>query len=125
MGVSKETFEFALCRFICEVRKSKDDQNYPGKMLYQLVCALQNHLKKQEVNLKLVHEEDFQYFNRVLDRVMQERAAMAIGTIKRQAQVISLDYENRLWEQGILGEDTSDKIGNTVLYMLGVNLVLM
>ena len=38
--VTKENLEFALCRFICEVKKSKDDSDYPGKTLYQMVCAI-------------------------------------------------------------------------------------
>ena len=28
--LSKEKFEFALCRFICEVKKSKEEGDYPG-----------------------------------------------------------------------------------------------
>ena len=110
-NISKETFEFALCRFIVEVKKCKEDGDYPGKTLYQMVCAVQNFLKKNDVDWKLVHGTEFKHFNRVLDSVMQERASMSLGTVKRgQAQVISLDYENQLWLKGILGEDTPDKL---------------
>ena len=45
--LSKENFEFALCRFVCEVRKVNSDEDYPGRTLYQMVCALQNQLKKK------------------------------------------------------------------------------
>ena len=123
-NVTKETFEFALCRFIVEVKKTKNDADYPGKTLYQLVCALQNYLKKLEIDWKLVHGSDFKLFSRVLDNVIQERAAMSLGTVRKQAQVISLDHENQLWLKGILGEDEPDKLRSTVLYLLGVNLAL-
>ena len=122
--LTKENLEFALCRFICEVKKVKEDADYPGKTLYQLVCALQNYLKKHDLNWCLVHSDDFVNFQCVLDTVMQERAARAIGTVKRQAQVISSDYENKLWDRNVLGEDSPDKLRNTVLYLLGVNLAL-
>ena len=34
-NLTKANLEFTLCRFICEIRKSKDDTDYPGKTLYQ------------------------------------------------------------------------------------------
>ena len=122
--LSKDRFEVALCRFIVEVKKYKEDEDYPGRTLYHMACALQNHLKKHNIMWKLVHGTDFQNFNRVLDRVMQERSALRIGTVRRQAQVISLELEDKLWKQNVLGEDTPDKLRSTVLYLLGVNCAL-
>ena len=111
-----------ICRFICEVKKVNSDENYPGRTLYQMVCSLQNHLKKNECDWKLVHtNNEFQKFQRVLDKVMQERSAQNLGMVKKQAQIISLEFENTLWEKGILGEDTPDKLRSTILYILGVN----
>ena len=122
--LEKSDLEYALCRFICEVRKVKDDGEYPGRTLYQMICSIQNFLRKNDVNWRLVHRDEFIQFQRVLDMVMQERAAKVIGTVKKQAQVISLEYENQLWAKGLLGEDTPDKLRDTVLYLLGVNLAL-
>ena len=45
--LTKENLEFVLCRFICEVKKSRVEGDYPGSTLYQMTCALQNHLKKK------------------------------------------------------------------------------
>ena len=122
--MTKENLEYALCRFICEVKKCKVDGDYPGKTLYQLTCALQNHLKKCNLNWKLVHGDEFVKFQRVLNSVMQERALNGIGVCSRQAQLISLETENRLWSDGILGEDTPNKLRDTVLYIIGVNCAL-
>ena len=108
--LTKQNFKFVLYRFICEVKKSKDDKDYPGKTLYQLVCALQNYLKKKKLDWKLVHGNEFTNFNRVLDSVMKEHVAQSIGTVKKQAQVISMEYENSLWLKNVLGEDTPDKL---------------
>ena len=122
--LNKTNLEFALCRFICEVKKSREESDYPGCTLYQMVCALQNHLKKKGLNWKLVHGDDFQDFQRVLDRVMQERASMSVGTLRKQAQVISMGNELKLWDLNVLGEDSPDKLRNTVLYFIGVNCAL-
>ena len=70
--VTKENLEHSLCRFIVEVKKSSSDEDYPGRTLYQMSCAIQNHLKKCGLNWKLVHGNEFESFNRVLDKVMQE-----------------------------------------------------
>ena len=123
-SLDKKSFEYALCRFICEVKKTKNEGDYPGRTLYQMACALQNHLRKNKVNWKLLHGDEFQDFNRVLDSVMKEHAASSVGTVRKQAQVISLEFEQNLWLKGVLGEDTPDKLRNTVLYLIGVNCAL-
>ena len=120
----QEYFENALCRFIVEVKKCKEDVDYPGRTLYQMACAIQNHLKKNKINWKLVHGFEFQNVNRVLDKVMQERTSMCLGTVRRQAEVISIEFEEKLWQQNILGECNPDILRSTVLYMLGVNCAL-
>ena len=120
--LDKVKFEFALCRFICEVKKSKEEGDYPGCTLYQMTCAIQNYLKKHNINWKLVQGDIS--FQRVLDRVMQEWAALVIGTVHRQAQVISMETESKMWNMNILGYDQPDRLCNTVLYLLGVNCAL-
>ena len=37
---------------------------------------------------------------------------------------MSLNYENKLWEDGILGEDTPDRLRNTVLFLLRLHVAL-
>ena len=68
--------------------------------------------------------QNFYDFHTVLDNVMQERTALNVGVLKKQAAVISYETENYLWEHGFLGEDEPDKLRNTVLFLLGVNVLL-
>ena len=51
-----------------------------------------------------------------------EHAVLNIGMVKRQAQFISLNYENQLWECNVLGEDTPQKLHGTILYLLGLRV---
>ena len=60
----------------------------------------------------------------VLDNLMKERALQNIGIIKRQAELISLDFQNELWDKGVLGEENPEKLCNTVLFLIGINCAL-
>ena len=60
-------------------------------------------LEKKDLNWKLVHGDEFINFNHVLDKVMQEQASFSLGTVKCQAEAISLEFEQKLWNDGILG----------------------
>ena len=52
---------------------------------------------------------------------MKDRALRNIGIVKKQASVIPMNFENVLWECGILGEDSPDKLQDTVLFLIGIN----
>ena len=94
--LDKFKFKNAMCRFIVEVQTLKEDEDDPGRTLYQMSCAIQNYLRKHEIPCKVVHCSKFQKFNRVLDKVMQEHAAKSLGTVKHQADVISQQFEETL-----------------------------
>ena len=55
---------------------------------------------------------------------MQEQTAINVGVVKNQAVVISYETENTLWERGILWDDSPEKLRNTFLLLLGVNIYL-
>ena len=123
-NLTKENLNHALCRFIPEVRKKKGEGEYPGATLYQLVVALQKHLVVNKLKWRLIEGDEFEDSRTVLDNVMQERTAANIGVVKRQAGLISYEHENSLWVKGVLGEDTPNKLRNTVLFLIGINIYL-
>ena len=122
-NLHKETLCFSLYRFIPEVTKL-DGKDYPGKTLYQTVVSIQKHLNQNNIVWKLLDDPSFIDAKSVLDNVMKERASANIGMVRRQAEIITCDPENELWRQDILGEDIPDKLRDTVLFALGINLVL-
>ena len=122
--LSKEKFEYAMCRFIPEVRKLKSGEDYPGKTLYEMCVSIQKYCNINGKKWKLVDGPDFNDLRNVLDNVMKERVLRNIGMVKKQAQVLSLDFESKMWERGILGEDTPDKLRDTVLFLIGTNVGL-
>ena len=122
--LTKELLIYALCRFIPEVTKCRDGSDYPGKTLYEMVVSIQKYLNQNNLPWKLIDDPEFIDVKTVLDNVMKERARANMGLVRKQAQVISLDYEEKLWQNGILGEDTAQKLRDTVLFLLGINLAL-
>ena len=89
-----------------------------------MIVSIQKYLNQKDIPWKLIEDPEFLDVKTVLDNVMKERARMNIGMIKKQAEFISLDYENKLWRSGTLGEDTPDKLRDTVLFIIGINLAL-
>ena len=121
-----ENLNEALCRFIPEVTKQKGEGLYPGRTLYQLISAIQKYLNVNKIQLEIAEGKgpEFEDVRIALDNVMKERTAANIGIVKRQAGLVTEDIENSMWQQGILGEDTPEKLRNTVLFLLGLNVTL-
>ena len=117
----KADLSYALCRFLPEITKAKSGDEYPGKTLYELIVSIQRHISENGLNWKLIDGPEFISVKTVLDNIMKERALDNIGTVKRKAEVISVEYENELWRQNVLGEDTPDKLRQTVLFMVGIH----
>ncbi len=112
----------ALCRFVSEIRR-QDRCEFPGQTLYQITIMLQLYLEKRGFDFKLIDDREMVKFCTVLDNLMKVRARQGIGR-KESSDPISLEQEEILWSQGILGENTPDQLRETVLYLLGVNLAL-
>ena len=123
-GISVESFTYSLTRFLAEVTKAQDGSDYPGHTLYHLVISIQKFVNEQGKDWKLVDGREFCEVRTVLDNLMKDRASRNIGMVVKQVNYVSLDYENTLWDRGLLGEDTPEKLRNTVLFLLGINLGL-
>ena len=122
--LTKPNLQHALCRFVPEVTKTRGIGPFPGQTLYQMVVAIQKHLRVNKLNWDLVEGKDFADVKIVLDNIMQERTKANIGVVKKQAEVITYEFEEKLWAQGVLGEDSPCKLRHTVLFLIGINLLL-
>ena len=120
----KENLCYGLCRFIAEVTKVRNGKDYPGKTLYEMLTSIQKYLHQNRLPWKLLDDGNFIDLKIVLDNIMKERAAQNIGMTTKQASHIPYEVEQELWKQNILGEDTPDKLRDTVLFLLGINLGL-
>ena len=119
-----DNFKHSMCYFIPEVTKSKGEGPYPGRTLYQMGTAIQKYLNNNKIPWKIIEGSKFSDVKTVLDNVMKERTALNIGVKRKKANVITYEFENKLWESGVLGEVCPDRLRDTVMFLLGVNCIL-
>ena len=122
--LTKSNLCYALCRFMAEVTKVKDSKDYPGKTLYEMLTSIQKFLHQNRVMWKLLDDVEFMDLKVVLDNIMKERTVQNIGMTVKQASYIPYSVEEDMWKKGILGEDTPDKLRETVLFLVGINIGL-
>ena len=113
----------SLCYFIPKITK-KSGEHFPGKTLYQLVVVIQKYLQTKKLKWRLIEDPEFADVKVVLDNVMKERAAMNLGLVSRQADLITYEMENKLWDLNLLGVDTPDKLRTTCYFYLGLRFML-
>ena len=113
----------ALCYFIPEVTK-KSGEFFPGKTLYQIVVGIQKHLQIHKITWKLIKDPGFIDVKTVLDNVMKDQAALNLGLVSRQADLITYEMEQKLWEKNLLGTNTPDKLRTTCYFYMGLRFFL-
>ena len=59
--VTQESLNFALCRFVVEVKKV-DGSEFPAKTLYDIIICVQFHLELQGLTWKLLNDDVFSDF---------------------------------------------------------------
>lgn len=119
--VSRANLCFALSAFIGEIKK--DGSEFPGPSLYQIIICIQFHVEKNGLKLKLLDHPDFVSLRFTLDNLMKECARAGLGR-KQSADIISVDDEEKMWREGMLGDDKPEQLLHTVMYLLGLNLAL-
>ncbi len=109
----KVHFQTALCCFVNEVWR-KDEKEFLGETLKQIVIMIQLYLEKQGVQMKLIDDPDMAKFRNTLDNVMKRQAADGLSH-KESSLSIDLADENLLWEKGILGNSEPDQLRDSLL----------
>ena len=69
-------------------------------------------------------DNEFEGMRNMLDKKMKDLASSGIGIDRKQSDVITMANEDEMWEKGILGTDTPDKLRGTLLFLLGLNFAL-
>ncbi len=113
----------SLCCFFNEVRHA-DGEEYPGNMLYSLIVMIQLHLEKQGKDWKLMEGSHFLCVRNTLNNLMKQCALSRISKAAKSAEPISVNDEQKLWDEGVLGEFQPDQLRSTVMYLLGLTFAL-
>ena len=109
---------FWLQRFVLEVRKSNGDVYSPDS-LYQLCCGIQRALREAGHDVNIFEQFQFAQCRSVIDGELKRLNATGNYIEKKKANVITTEMEERLWEQGLLGDDSPQVLSKTLVFMIG------
>ena len=128
-GIDNKALTYWLPRCVMECR-NQNGGYYSSGTLYGLCAGIQRHVREKRVAcgnsepLDIFKDPVFAYFRSVLNSVLKDLHKMGIGTTVKQAQVISDELEERLWREGALGDDTPQKLLDTLVFLFGLHLAL-
>ena len=115
-----EDLSDVLSQFIAEVRK-EGGERYPAKTLHEIVSSLQKYLEMKGRVVQFFSGEAYEKLRKSLDIEMKTSTNNNLGLHPKQAQVISEEIENYLWENKFLGDSCPKVLLRTALYLIGLN----
>jgi hypothetical protein len=74
--------------------------------------------------MRLLNDPEFVTLKNTLDSRMKDLAGQGVRVRHKQAEIITVDEEESLWNTGVLGDKTPQQLGDTVLYMFGLHFAL-
>lgn len=114
-----------LTRFILEVR-SKKGTEYTPNTLHHIVCGIMRHLRQNcgKYEIDFFKDPEFADFRASLDAEMKRLQSAGVGSIKKQAEPLTMEDEEILWKRKLLGDHSPEALLNTMVYMNGLYFAL-
>ena len=115
------TTQLSACmtRFILKARE-KYGTVYPPNTLHHLVAGLMRHLRQSGKVLHIFRDAKFSEFSDAKFSLQSE----GVGSRKRQAEVITEEEENLMWEKGLLGDTTPRSLLDSMVFYCGLCFAL-
>ena len=123
LDMTKDELCFSLTRFTLEAKKTSG-QPYPAETLYEIVISIQLYLALNGREMKFLNDPEFVTLKNTLDTRMKDLTQQGIRVRRRQAEIISVEEEDKMWNMAVLGDTTPQKLVDTILYMFGVHFAL-
>ena len=118
-AITASELQYWLTRFITEVRK-KNGVEYPPNTLLHICTGIIRYLRNNgHPSMDIFKDEIFAEFRVTLDAEMKRLTAIGLGSKKRQAEPLSEENEEQLWEKGSLGDHNPVSLLNTIVFMSG------
>ena len=115
--------DYWLCKFVLETKKS-NGEHYPPDTLYAICNGLLRFIRETRPEINIFKDPVFCGFQRTLDSEMKRLRTLGLGVKRKQAEPITVEEENMLWEKGFLGDSNPKSLLDTMLYLCGVHFAL-
>ena len=116
--LSENALAELLPRFIMEARR-QDQNPYPPRTVMQFVSGIQRHFRENSLpGLSSFGDKDarFARTHSVLDAQMKRLTKAGVGTVTKQAQLLSPDQEDELWKCGIFSLQSGWGLTNAIFW---------
>ena len=113
-----------LTRFVLEVRK-RNGKEYSPDTLHHLCCGIMRFLRWNGwPSVDFFADIEFIDFRATLDAEMKRLQVKGIGSKKKQAEPLTEQEEEILWEKGMLGDANPQTLLDTIVFMNGLYFAL-
>lgn len=123
MEMVDEDLAYTLMKFVLEVRKKNGDF-YPSDTLYELLKSIQMYLNMYGRPVKLIDDPKFEKLANVLNNQMKYLSSEGHHCAREKAEVISFDDEDKMWEDGVLGDENPKQLVEMLLFQIGMHFAL-
>ena len=113
-----------LPRYVCETR-TKAGNKYPASTLLCLLGGLLREMRSVSPdcpNFMDTSDSRFKGMHSIVDYYFRQLRNEGVGASVKHASLINKDEENILWQQGVLGDDTPERLLRAVFYCNGKNI---
>ncbi len=108
-----------LSRFVIEIQRT-DGKPYPPSTLYQIFCGLSRHIRETRPGINIFIESCCDGFRKTLDGQMKRLRSLGHGVVVRQAEPVTTEEEEKLWQEGLLGDHSPQTLLDTILFSCGL-----
>ena len=115
--------DYWLSKFVLEARKGSGEP-YPPDTLYAICTGLLRYIRERRPETNIIKDPQFDGFRRTLNGEMKRLQSSGLGVKRKQAELISIEEKNLLWEKGCLGDSDPQTLLDTVLFLCGVHFAL-
>ena len=123
VDMERATLACWLTRFVLEMRKT-DGTEYPPNTVHHIVCGVMRHLRCTKPDIDFFKDAEFSSFRSSLDAEMKRLQSKGLGSNHKQAEPLTVQEEEQLWEKNILGDHSPESLLNTIIFMNGLYFAL-
>ena len=116
--------QYWLSRFCLEAKK-KDGSEFPPNSLHHIICGLMRYICHHgNPSLDLFKEPAYAQFRQTLDSEMKRLQRKGLGSSCIQAEPLTEQEEEILWQKGYLGDHSPQVLVTTMIFMCGLYFAL-